>query len=98
MEVLHSADNVPARKTRRPSRDEIRSKHTNTNTKTKTHGNRNNDELSNVDHVCTSAKPSHFGAMFYFSEDNEAVIKMIIKARSPTMKHASRTHRVALDW
>ena len=31
-------------------------------------------------------------------EDNEAVIKMIIKGRSPTMRHVSRTHRVALDW
>ena len=31
-------------------------------------------------------------------EDNEAVIKMIIKARSPAMRHVSRTHRVALDW
>ena len=31
-------------------------------------------------------------------EDNEAVIKMIIKGRCPTMKHISRTHRVALDW
>ena len=30
--------------------------------------------------------------------DNEAVIKMIIKGRSPTMRHVSRTHRVALDW
>ena len=29
---------------------------------------------------------------------NEAVIKMIIKGRSPTMRHVSRTHRVALDW
>ena len=27
-----------------------------------------------------------------------AVIKMIIKGRSPTMRHVSRTHRVALDW
>ena len=31
-------------------------------------------------------------------EDNEAVIKMIIKGRSPTMRHVSRTHRVALEW
>ena len=31
-------------------------------------------------------------------EDNEAVIKIIIKGRSPTMRHVSRTHRVALDW
>ena len=29
--------------------------------------------------------------------DNEAVIKMIIKGRSPTMRHVSRTHRVASD-
>ena len=29
---------------------------------------------------------------------NEAVIKMIIKGRSPTMRHVSRTHRVSLDW
>ena len=28
----------------------------------------------------------------------EAVIKMIIKRRSPTIRHVSRTHRVALDW
>ena len=27
-----------------------------------------------------------------------SVIKMIIEGRSPTMRHVSRTHRVALDW
>ena len=26
------------------------------------------------------------------------MIKMIMKRRSPTMRHVSRTHRVALDW
>ena len=26
------------------------------------------------------------------------MIKMIIKGRSPTKRHVSRTHRVALDW
>ena len=31
-------------------------------------------------------------------EDNEAVIKMIIKGRSPAMRHVSKTHCVALDW
>ena len=36
--------------------------------------------------------------MLYIFEDNEAVIKMIIKERSPTMRHVSGTHRVALDW
>ena len=37
-------------------------------------------------------------ALLYIFEDNEAVIKMIIKGRSPTMRHVSRAHRVALDW
>ena len=37
-------------------------------------------------------------AKLYIFEDNEAVIKMIIKGRSPTMRYVSRTHRVALDW
>ena len=37
-------------------------------------------------------------ALLYVFEDNEAVIKMIMKGRSPTMRHVSRTHRVALDW
>ena len=36
--------------------------------------------------------------MLYIFEDDEAVIKMIIKGRSPTMRHVSRTHRVTLDW
>ena len=81
-----------------PSRDENQSKHTNTNSKLKRHGNRDNDELSDVDHVVASAKPSHFEAMLYIFEDNEAVIKMITKGRSPTLRHVSRTHRVALDW
>ena len=40
----------------------------------------------------------HQEALLYVFEDNEAVIKMIIKGRSPTMRHFSRTHRVALDW
>ena len=37
-------------------------------------------------------------ALLNIFEDNEAVIKMIIKGRSPTMRHVSRIHRVALDW
>ena len=60
--------------------------------------NHNNLELSNVDHVSSKAKSSLFGAMLYIFEDNEAVIEMTIRGRSPTMRHVSRTHRVALDW
>ena len=54
--------------------------------------------LCNVDYVSSNAKSSRFGAKLYIWEDNEAVIKMIIKGRSPTMRLVSRTHRVALDW
>ena len=43
-------------------------------------------------------KPSHFGRFAVVFEDNEAVIKMIVQVRGPTMRHVSRTHRVALDW
>ena len=52
----------------------------------------------NVDFVSSNANSSHKEAMLYILEDNEAVIKMIIKGRSPTMRHVSRIHRVALDW
>ena len=34
--------------------------------------------------------------LLYVFHDNEAVIKMIMKGRSPTMRHVSRTHRVVL--
>ena len=32
-----------------------------------------------------------------FFEDNEAVIKLVMSGRSPSMGHVSRTHRVASD-
>ena len=60
-------------------------------------GNKNVDELSNFDHVATHANFSQCNPQLYILEDNEAVIKMIIKGRSPMMRHASRTHRIALD-
>ena len=55
-------------------------------------------DLNNVDFVSSNANSSHKEAMLYTFDDNEAVIKMIIKERCPTMRHVSRTHRVALDW
>ena len=54
--------------------------------------------LNNVDLVSSNVHFSHHEALLYVFEDNEAVIKMIIKGRSPTLRHVSRTHRVALDW
>ena len=56
------------------------------------------DDLNNVDLVSSNVNSSHKEAMLYIFEDNEAVIKMIITGRSPTMRHVSRTLRVALDW
>ena len=55
-------------------------------------------DLSNVDQVPSNAHLSEKESQLYIFEDNEAVIKMIIKGRSPTMRHMSRTHRIALDW
>ena len=54
--------------------------------------------LNNVDLVPSNVQSSHQEALLYVFEDNEAVIKMIKKGRSPTMRHVSRSHRVALDW
>ena len=54
-------------------------------------------KLGNVDFIPSNVQSSHQEALLYVFEDNEAVIKMIIKGRSPTMRHVSRTHRVALD-
>ena len=57
-----------------------------------------NLDLTNVDHVPSSGTHSGSNAIWYVFEDRQAVIKMIIKGRCPTMRHVSRTHRVALDW
>ena len=56
------------------------------------------DDLNNVDFVPSNVQSSHQEALLYVFEDNEAVIKMIIKGRSRAVRHVSRTHRVALDW
>ena len=54
--------------------------------------------MENIDSVPSNVQSSRQEALLYVFEDNEAVIKMIIKGRSPTMRHVPRTHRVALDW
>ena len=72
------------------------SKHTNTLIKTPIQ--HHDLELCNVDDVSSNVKSSQFGAMLYIFEDNEVVIKMIMKGRSPMIKHVSRNHIVALDW
>ena len=56
------------------------------------------DVTRDIDAVPSKVQSARQEALLYVFEDNEAVIKMIIKCRSPTMRHVSRTHRVALDW
>ena len=56
------------------------------------------DDLDNVDFISSNVNSFRQEALYHVFEDNEAVIKIIIKGRSPTMRHVSRTHRVALDW
>ena len=56
------------------------------------------NDLDKVDFLPSNVNSSHQEALSYVFEDNEAMIKMIIEGRSPTMRHVSRTHRVALDW
>ena len=65
---------------------------------TKAPSKHDSSELFHIDNVPSNDKFSQSIAMLYVFEDNDAVIKMTIKCRSPTMRHVSRTHRVSLDW
>ena len=65
-------------------------------TRNKSHGMI--DDLNNVDFIPSNVNSSHQEALLHVFEDSEAVIKIKLKGRSPTMRHVSRTHRVALDW
>ena len=56
------------------------------------------DVMKDIDAVDSNVQSARQEALLYVFEDNETVIKMIIKGRSPSMRHVSRTHRVALDW
>ena len=54
--------------------------------------------LLNVDYVPPSLPPNRRQGKLVILEDNDAVIKMTIKTRSPSMRHVARVHRVDLDW
>ena len=49
------------------------------------------DDLNNVDFISSNVNSSRKEGLLYIFEDNEAVVKMIIKGRRPTMRHVSRT-------
>ena len=76
--------------------DQVRGEPYKSPTRKKIHGKI--DDLNNVDFISSIVNSSRKEALLYIFEDNEAVIKMIIKGRSPKMRHVSRTDRVALDW
>ena len=56
------------------------------------------DVMKDIDVVPSDVQSARQEALLYVFEANEAVIKMIIKGRSPTMRHVPRTRGDALDW
>ena len=76
--------------------DQVREDPSESPTRKKIHGKF--DDLDNVNFISSRVNSSRKEVLLYIFEDNDAVIKMIIKERSHTMRHVSRTHRVALDW
>ena len=97
IEVFHSSPNQINKSKGQESQGSL-SRNTTLHMKNQNPTKRINLDLNNVDHVSSDVRSSRFGAMLYVFEDKEAVIKTISKGRSPTMRHVSRTHRVALDW
>ena len=55
------------------------------------------DVMKNIDAFPSNVQSARQGALLYVFEDNEAVIEMTIKGRSFTMRHVSKTHKVAFD-
>ena len=50
------------------------------------------DVMKDIDSVPSNVQSSRQEALLYVFEDNEAVVKMIFKGRSPTMRRVSRTY------
>ena len=89
--VLHGNTYQSNQERRDPCTNSIRAAPHKLPMRKKSHG-----MIDNVDLISSNVH-SRQEALLYVFEDNEAVIKMVIKGRSPTMRHVSRTHRVALD-
>ena len=56
------------------------------------------NDLDTVDFIFSNIQSARQEALLHVLEDNEPVIKMIMKGRNPTIRHFSRTYRVACDW
>ena len=98
IEVLRSSTSTKSPKTKPAAGNCLRDPERYRTSKPKQKENRDADELSYVDHVSTNAQFSEGEYQLYIFEDNEAASEMIRKGRSPTMRHAPRRRRVALDW
>ena len=96
IEVFHSSSNDTNKAKGRESQGNL-SRNTTLHIENQNQTKHVNLDLNNVDRVSSNVRSSRFGAVLHVFEDSEAVIKMIIKGRSPTMRYASRIHRVAPD-
>ena len=56
------------------------------------------DAMKDIDSVLSNVQSARQEALMCVFEYKEVVIEMILKGRSPIMRHASRNHRVVLDW
>ena len=91
IDVLHSNPNQKEKfKKEREDPSYCKASEKQVKSQCKTKVSQKQTELSNVDFVSSNVNSSHKGAVLYIFEDNEAVIKMIIKGRSPTLRHVSR--------
>ena len=54
--------------------------------------------LESIDYVPPSIPDVDYRTTLMLLEDNDAVIKIIIKGRSPQLRHIARTHRIDVDW
>ena len=55
--------------------------------------------VSSVDYVSpTLPDLGMYCVILYILEENDAVIRMLIKARPPAVHHVPRKHRLNLDW
>ena len=55
-------------------------------------------ETDSIDSIPPNSHISNQRAALFGFAEYDVVIKMIIKGRSPSIRHTSRTHRVNLDW
>ena len=56
------------------------------------------DLLNTVDYIPTTLPQPLGNAKLVLLEDNDAVIKMIIKGRTHKLRYVPRMHRIDLDW